>query len=142
MTATPADLEPTRAYWIKGPLGWAAKGLTGCIAVFLAVKTIQHAPSETLMLQDHLFRLIAFAGLTVWAALTIGLKRRGAAAIIALGFASVVEWLVLPTRGATIGTLVSANLGIVLAYCSLQLYWNSVTHRARPAAQSGDHSGA
>jgi hypothetical protein len=134
MTATPADLEPTRAYWITGPLGWAAKGLTGCIAVFLAVKTISAAPTEVLVLQDHLFRLIAFAGLTIWAAFTIGLKRRGAAAIIALGFAAVVEWLVLPTRGATMGTLVSANLGIVFAWCALQLYWNAVTGRTKPAA--------
>jgi hypothetical protein len=103
MTATPADTEPTRSYWIRGPIGWAAKGLTGCIAIFLAVKTISSAPVGALDLQDHVLRMVAFAGLTVWAALTIGLKRRGAAAIIALGFASVVEWLVLPTRRGASG---------------------------------------
>jgi hypothetical protein len=131
---TNASAEPTRAYWLSGPVGLIAKGLTGCIAVLLAVKTINGAPTDALVWQDHLFRVIAFAGLTVWAALTIGLHRRGAAAIIVLGFASAVEWFVLPTRGATMGTLVSANLGIVLAYCGLHLYWNSLTERAKPPA--------
>ncbi len=138
MTVTPispADSEPTRAYWLKGRVGLAAKGLTGCIAVLLAVKTITAAPTEALEWQDHLFRVIAFAGLTVWAALTIGINRRGAAAIMVLCFASVVEWFVLPGRGATIGTLLSANLGIVLAYCALHLYWDSLTEKVKaPAA--------
>ena len=55
-------------------------------------------------------------------ALTIGLRRSGAAAIIVLGMATFIELILAPVRGESYGTLASANMGIVLAYCGLQLY--------------------
>ena len=45
------------------------------------------------------------------------------AAITTLVFALFVEMVLVPARNAGLPTIVSANLGIVLAYCGLQLYW-------------------
>jgi len=59
----------------------------------------------------------------VWTAFTIGVQRRGHAAIITLAFAIFVEMLLVPARNVGLPAMVSANLGIVLAYCGLQLYW-------------------
>lgn len=119
------DPNPERSYW---PTGLAAKlitGLTGILAVLVAIKAAAYTSSETPMIahQDHLLRILAFAALTVWTTFTLGARRRGEAAIIALAFACFVELVIVPGRGESMGTLVSANLGIVLAYCTMHLYW-------------------
>lgn len=116
-------------YWMKGFPGQVAKGLCGIIAVLVAIKAAAYQPSEPELLahQDQFFGILAFAALTVWTAFAIGIQRRGHAAIITLGFAIFVELLLVPARETGLPTIVSANLGIVLAYCGLQLYWLGVT---------------
>jgi len=125
----------SRDYWIKGLPGQIAKGLCGIIAVLVALKAASYQPSEAQLFahQDHFFRVLAFAALTVWTAFTIGVQRRGHAAIITLAFAVFVEMLLVPARDAGLPTIVSANLGIVLAYCGLQLYWLGIVQQ-KPSA--------
>ncbi|MEL7454166.1 MAG: hypothetical protein AAGJ50_12430 [Pseudomonadota bacterium] len=110
--------------WLKGLPAKLAKGLCGIIAVLVAVKAASYTPNETDMFahQQHFVRILAFAALTVWTALSIGVQRRGAAAMITLVFAVFVEMFLVPAREAGMPSIVSANLGIVLAYCGLQLY--------------------
>lgn len=112
-----------------------AKGITGLLAIFVAIQAMKYtsAADPTLGYQDHLFRLIAFCSLTIWCAFTIGLRRSGMAAIVTLAFASIVDLLIVPARTESMGTLVSANLGIVIAYCGLQLYWGQLKQRAAAA---------
>lgn len=116
-----------RHYWPKGMLRKAFVALAGCVAVFLAVRAMSYSQGNVVDIKDHLFRLVAFASLTVWITLCIGVMRRGAAAMIVLAFASFVELVILPSTGQAVGTLASANLGIVFAYCGMQLYWFRVT---------------
>ena len=117
-----AEMTPQRNYWISGDLKTVATGLTGLIAIFMALKVTAYSAGQEIGLDDHIFRTVAFASLTVWVALTIGLRRSGAAAIIVLGMATFIELILAPVRGESYGTLASANMGIVLAYCGLQLY--------------------
>tara|TARA_R110000787_G_scaffold187716_4_gene299554 strand:- start:7928 stop:8329 length:402 start_codon:yes stop_codon:yes gene_type:complete len=116
------EMTPQRNYWISGNLKTVATGLTGVIAIFVALKATAYSAGDVVGLDDHIFRTVAFASLTVWVALTIGLRRSGAAAIIVLGMATFIELILAPVRGESYGTLASANMGIVLAYCGLQLY--------------------
>ena len=77
------DVPLDRNYWAKGVPGQLAMGLCGIIAVLIALKTLTYAPGAeaALPMQDHFFRVLSFAALTVWTAFAIGLRRRGAAAI-------------------------------------------------------------
>lgn len=111
-----------RNYWLTGTIKQIGTGLTGVIAVFMALKLAAHDTGSVLATSDHVLRMVAYCSLTVWIALSIGLNRRGVAAIMVLIFASICELLLLPARGDSVGTLASANLGIVFAYCGLQLY--------------------
>jgi len=109
----------------------AAIGLTGLIAIFVALQAVMYMPvtAPVIPYQDHLFRLIAFASLTIWIAFTIGRHRSGVAAMVALVFASFLDLFIVPARSAElVGTLASANLGIVLAYCGLQLSAKGLKH--------------
>jgi len=121
----------SRDYWMKGLPGQIAKGLCGIIAVLVALKAAAYQPSDPELFahQDHFFRILAFAALTVWTAFAIGIQRRGHAAMITLVFAIFVEMLLVPARDAGLPTIISANLGIVLAYCGLQLYWLGVAQQ-------------
>lgn len=122
--AVTTEIE-TRNYWPKGLARQIATGLTGILAVLVALKAAAYTPQDVpaFAYQDHIFRALAFAALTVWISFTIGVRKRGAAAMMALAFACVVDLIIAPARGDNMGTLVSANLGIVLAYCVLHLYW-------------------
>lgn len=115
----------SRDYWMQGLPRQIVKGLCGIIAVLVALKAASYQPSdpELFIYQDHFFRIVAFAALTVWTAFAIGIQRRGHAAIITLAFAIFVEMVLIPARNAGLPIIVSANLGIVLAYCGLQLLW-------------------
>lgn len=116
-------IEPvSRKYWLTGTIKQVGTGLTGVIAVFMALKLAAHETGSVLMLSDHVLRMVAYCSLTVWIALTIGINRRGVAAVLVLAFASVCELVLLPARGDSVGALASANLGIVFAYCGLQMY--------------------
>lgn len=119
------EMTFARKYWAKGVPGQLAMGLCGIIAVLVALKTLtyQSAGEAAFPYQDHFFRVLSFAALTVWTTFAIGIRRRGPAAIITLGFAVFVELIFAPMQQGRSMTLVSANFGIVLAYCGMQLYW-------------------
>lgn len=124
-----------RKYWLTGNLKKIATGLTGVISVFMALKLVGHETGEVITMSDHILRMVAYCALTIWIALTIGLQRRGFAAILVLVFASVCELFLLPARGDSVGTLASANLGIVFAYCGIQMYlWRVSPQEEMPAA--------
>ena len=95
------------------------------IAVLVAIKAAAYQPNDTEVFahQAQFVRILAFAALTIWVALAVGLRRRGAAAIITLGFALFVELFLIQVRTDGLPMIASANLGIVIAYCGLQLYW-------------------
>lgn len=119
------DVVVTRNYWVQGLPGQLAMGLSGIIAILVALKAAAYEPSlePYLPYQDHFFRVLSFAALTVWTTFAIGIRRRGPAAIITLGFAIFVELILVPMRSDQASTLASTNFGIVLAYCAMQLYW-------------------
>ena len=123
------DLDVSRKYWPKGLAAKIATGLCGLIAVFIAFKAANYQPvsASGLVFQDHLARILSFAGLTVWLAMAIGIRRRGAAAVITLLFAVYVELFIVSVQHDGLPALAAANLGIVLAYCGLQLYWFNLT---------------
>jgi len=125
------DLTFTRKYWAKGLPGQLAMGLCGIIAVLVALKTITYEPGfeAAFAYQDHFFRVLSFAALTVWTTFAIGIRRRGPAAMITLGFAIFVELILSPMRNEPSTTLVSTNFGIVLAYCGMQLYWLNLVNQ-------------
>jgi len=133
MTDASDTMSVTRNYWPKGTMGIIATGLTGLVAVLVALKAIAYEPVQDPIIanQDHLFRLIAFAALTVWATFTMGIRRRGTAAVMVLAFASFVELIIFPARGDNMGTVVSANLGIVFAYCGMEMYWMRLVKKRR-----------
>jgi len=108
-----------------------AKGLTGIVAVLVALKAAAYEPVSNAVFahQDHIFRILAFAALTVWTTLTLGVRRRGMSAMIVLAFASFVEIILMPARGDYMFTVASANLGIVFAYCGMQLYWMNLVRK-------------
>lgn len=118
----------SRNYWVKGVPQQLATGLCGLIAVFIALKAVAFDPTGSGMAStyDHFVRVLSFSALTVWTAFTIGLHRRNIAAMIALAFAIVAELLLVPTTHSGLSTITAANLGIVLAYCGLELYWNAL----------------
>ena len=109
---------------LKGLSRTLAKGLCGIIAILVAIKAAAYTPTvpELFTHEQHFMRVLAFTALTVWIALSIDVQRRGAAAIIALAFAIFVEMFLVPARDLAVPSTVSANLGIVLAYCGLHLY--------------------
>lgn len=121
----PNEMTFTRKYWAKGLPGQLAMGLCGIIAILVALKTLTYEPGQeaAFAYQDHFFRVLSFAALTVWTTFAIGIRRRGPAAMITLGFAIFVELILAPMRQEASTTLVSTNFGIVLAYCGMQLYW-------------------
>lgn len=125
------EVDPKRSYWLTGTLSQVAKGLTGIVAVLVALKAIAYEPviDPVFEHQDHIFRILAFAALTVWTTLTLGVKRRGMAAMVVLAFASFVEIILMPARGEYMFTVASANLGIVFAYCGMQLYWMNLVRK-------------
>ena len=134
MNPTVSEAEPVRDYWPKGLAATFVTGLTGVLAVIVAIKAAAYTPADVQMFahQDHVMRILAFAALTVWVTFTLGVKRRGEAAIIALAFACFVELVIVPGRSENMGTLVSANLGIVLAYCTMHLYWLGLEVTRKP----------
>lgn len=125
------DLTFTRKYWAKGLPGQLAMGLCGIIAILVALKAITYEPGleAAFAYQDHFFRVLSFAALTVWTTFAIGIRRRGPAAMITLGFAIFVELILSPMRNEPSTTLVSTNFGIVLAYCGMQLYWLNLVNQ-------------
>ncbi|MEQ9436379.1 hypothetical protein [Hyphomonas sp.] len=133
MTDLATETPPVRNYWVSGNLKMVATGLTGLIAIFVALKATAYNAGDVVGVEDHIFRLVAFASLTVWVAMTIGLRRSGTAAVTALGFATCIELIIEPARGQGYGTLASTNLGIVFAYCGLQLYWYRIVGGGAPA---------
>ena len=116
---------------MKGLPGLFANALCGVIAIFVAIKAMTFEPGTLpgSLVLDHTVRIVSFAALTVWVTFAIGVRRRGAAAIIVLGFAALLELVIGPIRATGLSTLASANLGIVFAYCAVQLYWFSVQSR-------------
>lgn len=131
MTELTRTADINRGYWPKGLAGQLATGLCGIIAVLVALKAAAYEPATDPAIphQDHFFRILAFAALTIWATFAVGVRRRGAAAIITLTFALFVEMVLVPIRHEGMSTLVSANLGIVLAYCAMHLYWLDLVKR-------------
>ena len=107
-----AEMTPQRDYWISGNLKTVATGLTGIIAIFVALKATAYSAGDIVGLDDHIFRTVAFASLTVWVALTIGLRRSGAAAIIVLGMATFKVVFVYDD-GATIDAGVPLAMTVV-----------------------------
>lgn len=127
-----ARLEFSREYWIQGLPNQIAAGLCGIIAVLVALKSVAYDPAAggDMTLFNHSVRAASFAALTIWISFTIGIRRRGVAAMIALGFAVIVELFLVPTMHGGASTIVTANLGIVFAYCALQLYWNAIVQQS------------
>ncbi|MEM1106201.1 MAG: hypothetical protein AAGH87_07400 [Pseudomonadota bacterium] len=124
--------EIERSYWMHGTAERVATGLTGLIAVLIAVRSAAWAPGEEIFaLQNEILRMSAFGSLTVWAALTIGISRRGAAAMLTLVFASFLELVILTPSPETVRTLASGSVGIVLAFLGLQFYWYRVSFGRR-----------
>lgn len=125
MTDSAVVSQTEASGWLSTSTVRIAKGLAGMIASLIAVKTIVYQPDTVFVFdhQDHILRILAFAALTVWTTFTFGIKRRGLAAITVLAFATFVETVLVPAQGAQVRTIASANLGIVLAYCGMQLYW-------------------
>lgn len=124
--------DVSRSYWPKGIAAKVLTGLSGILAIIVALKAAAYEPSDTNVFisnQDHMFRILAFAALTVWTTLAIGIRRRGAAAMITLGFAVFVEMILVPLKHEGMSTIASANLGIVIAYCAMHLYWRGLVQK-------------
>ena len=133
-TNYPNRFAPT--YWMQGRAADIATWLCGFIAVLVAIKAAAFQPYEAALGAEngHLVRVLAFGALTVWTAFAIGIQRRGVAAMMTLGFALFVEVILVNIRPFGMPAILSANLGIVLAYCGLQLYGFALDHR-QPAPQ-------
>ena len=124
--------EIERSYWMHGTAERVATGLTGLIAVLIAVRSAAWAPGlESFPLQNEIMRLSAFGSLTVWATLTMGLSRRGAAAMLTMSFATFLDLLILPVSAETVRTLSAGASGVVLAFLGLQFYAHRVTNGGR-----------
>lgn len=116
-----------RSYWLHGTAERIATGLTGIIAVLVALKAAAWTPgTELFVLQHEFVRMAAFASLTIWATFTIGLSRRGAAAMLVMVFAAILELIVMPARAGMLNTLGASAAGITLAYLGLHFYWFQV----------------
>lgn len=121
-----------RSYFLHGTAERVATGLTGLIAVLVALKAANWAPGdEAFALQNELMRMSAFGSLTVWATLTMGVSRRGAAAMLVMVFAAFLELVIMPPSGETIRTMAAGACGIVLAFLGLQFYWYRVSFGRR-----------
>ncbi|MFN3213663.1 MAG: hypothetical protein ACE37M_11185 [Henriciella sp.] len=125
--------NPAPSYWLRGMPALLANGLCGLIAIFVAIAAMTYEPHSGPggVGFDHIVRIISFAGLTIWVTFTIGISRRGAAAMIVLGFAVFLELVIVPLRESGLSTIASANLGIVLAYCVVQMYWFALQARSK-----------
>ena len=124
MTDTLAENTSRRPDWLRGRTRRLVNGLTGVLAILVAVKATLYTPgmNTDFAYQDLIARFVAFASLTVWASFCLGIRRRGFVAIAALAFATFLELVIVPARGYSPGALVYSNLGIVFAYCGLELY--------------------
>ena len=133
MTDATIDQAPKRTYWLSGDAGRIANALTGVLAILVAIKAAAYVPAAegAMAYQDQIVRFIAFASLTVWISLAIGIRKRATATMVVLAFASFVEIYLIPSRGESMGTLAFSNMGIVFAYCGLQLYWFSLVQKRR-----------
>jgi FtsH-binding integral membrane protein len=132
MSDTVTVEDVSRNYWPKGIAAKVLTGLSGVLAIIVALKAAAYEPADGNMLisnQDHMFRILAFAALTVWTTLAIGIRRRGAGAMITLGFAVFVEMILVPLKHEGMSTVASANLGIVIAYCAMHLYWRGLVQK-------------
>lgn len=107
---------------------------SGLLAVLIALKVAAHGNGGGPALADHFYRFAAFGSLTLWMTFAIGIERRNFLAIFVLAFASFCELFLLQLRGDALGTLASANLGIVVAYALLELY----ASRIKKAPASAD----
>lgn len=124
-----------RSYWIHGTAQRVATGLTGLIAVLVALKAAAWSPgAELFPLQNEILRMSAFASLTIWATLTMGISRRGAAAMLVLVFAAFLELIIMPASAETIRTLAAGASGIVLSFLGMQFYWYQVSYGRRVLA--------
>lgn len=125
MSDMTAGEERGPSAWMDRRLEQIATGVTGVIAVIVALKTVTFAESAdtVLPLQDYVVRASAFSSMTIWTALTIGLHRRGVAAMVALGFALCLELIFSPLRGVIMPALGASSFGIGLSYLGLHLYW-------------------
>lgn len=131
-----------RSYWMHGAAERVATGLTGLIAVLVALKAAVWTPGEEMFgLQNEFIRLAAFASLNVWATLTIGLSRRGVAAMLTMVFAAFVELVIMPVHPEATRTLAAAAMGIAITYLALQFYWYRVHAEASPEADPGTGAG-
>lgn len=130
-----AGQDVERNYWMQGTAERIATGLTGLIAVLVALKAAVWTPGEEFFsLQNEIVRLAAFASLNVWATLTIGLSRRGVAAMLTMVFAAFVELIVMPVHPEATRTLAASAIGITLTYLTLQFYWHRVSAAAAEKA--------
>lgn len=123
------------------PTGLAAKiatALTGMITMFVAYQATIFVPAagEDAIYQNHLARALTFGALTIWLTLTLGVRHRGMAAVITLLVASFIDISLMNFKGTQVGTIVSANMGIALAWCGMQLYWFEVTKDKRRARKA------
>lgn len=102
-------------------------GLSGLLAVIVALKAASFAPPPGLYApwQEHVFRILAFAALSVWSSLALGFHRKDFAVILTLAFATAVCFAVTPLERAPMPPLLAANLGIVLAYLAMHFYWRA-----------------
>ncbi len=133
MTNVTTEQAPKRSYWLQGDASRIASGITGILAILVALKAAAYVPAGegAMVYQDQIVRFIAFASLTVWATFAMGLKKRATAAIVVLAFASFLEMYIVPQRSGSMGTLAFSNMGIVFAYCGLQLYWFALVQKRR-----------
>lgn len=101
--------------------------LSGLMAVLVALKAASFAPPPGLYApwQEHVFRVLAFAALSVWSSLAFGFHRKDFAVILTLAFATAVCFAVAPLDRAPMPSLLAANLGIVLAYLGMHFYWRA-----------------
>ncbi len=119
LAATPA---PTQRAGMKKLIRLLAVFCAGLMVVAIALDAMSHSTGLFVSREDHALRLLAFSALTVWLTLGMGIAHRGVAAVSSLTFASFIDLILLPSRGEAHGALISANLGIVCAYCGLTLY--------------------
>ena len=113
-------------FWPKGTMERIVTGLVGFITVMVALKTAEFgsAPVANAPLWEIAStRALAFCALTIWATFTIGVARRGVAAMTVMVFAAFLEFIVMPEQGKHISSLAASASSIVLAYLAFHFYW-------------------